>query len=82
MGKFLTVAGVEAEARQAPEPLSTNEVSDLTGRPTETLRYWRWRGEGPRWYRLGRAVVYDRADVLAWLAEQKATTGSAAAGVA
>ncbi|MGH3623704.1 MAG: helix-turn-helix transcriptional regulator [Sciscionella sp.] len=37
------------------------------------MRYWRWRnrGEGPRSYKLGRAVVYDRADVEAWLAEQK-----------
>lgn len=56
--------------------LTTAELSAWLKTPAETLRYWRWKGTGPRSYRLGSAVRYDRADVLAWLAEQKHATGS------
>lgn len=56
--------------------LRTADVSQLTGVASETLRYWRWRGEGPPWYKLGRAVVYDLEDVERWIAEQKMATGS------
>ncbi len=59
--------------------LGTQDLSALLGRPVETLRYWRWRGEGPRSYKLGRRVVYDLADVKAWIAEQKAATTRGAA---
>jgi len=52
--------------------LTLPEVAELTRRPVATLRYWRHRGEGPRSYKLGRAVVYDLADVLAWLDKQRA----------
>ena len=61
--------------------LTMPEVSTLTRRPIATLRYWRTRnrGEGPRSYKLGRAVVYDETDVLAWLDEQRAKDGEPAA---
>ena len=59
--------------------LRPKEVSDLTGIVEETLKYWRPRGKGPRWYKLGRSVVYDLADVEAWIEQQRQATGSAAA---
>ena len=52
--------------------LTLPEVAELTRRPVATLRYWRHRGEGPRSFKLGRAVVYDEADVLEWLDKQRA----------
>jgi predicted DNA-binding transcriptional regulator AlpA len=57
-----------------PEYMTTAEVSDLTRLPQETLRYYRHLGDkGPRSFKLGgRRVVYDRADVLAWIEEQQA----------
>lgn len=55
-------------------PLSTPKVSEMTGIPESTLRYWRQTGDGPRSWRLGRRAVYDQADVEAWLAAQKAAT--------
>lgn len=56
-------------------PLTTAEVSARLGVPSETLRYWRHIDKGPRCYRLGgKRVVYDTADVDAWVAEQKAAT--------
>ena len=52
------------------EYLSTADVSELTGIPVGTLRYWRHRsrGEGPVAFHLGRRVIYKRSDVEAWIA--------------
>lgn len=55
-------------------PLSTPEVSEMTGISESTLRYWRQTGDGPRSWKLGRRAVYDLADVEEWLAAQKAAT--------
>lgn len=55
-------------------PLSTPQVSAMTGISESTLRYWRQTGTGPRSYRLGRRAVYDAADVEAWITAQKEAT--------
>lgn len=55
--------------------LNTAEVSELTGVPVATLRYWRHIGTGPKSFKMGpRRIVYKRADVDTWLAKQYATT--------
>jgi predicted DNA-binding transcriptional regulator AlpA len=36
----------------------------------ETLRYWRWKGMGPKSFRLGSRVVYRETDVIMWIEEQ------------
>lgn len=63
------------------ELLGTRQVSELTGIPEETLRYWRFRGDtGPASFKLGpKRVVYDRAEVERWIESQRAasTTGAA-----
>jgi prophage regulatory protein len=56
----------------APRMLRIDETSELTTLPVSTLRYLRHLGEGPPAFRLGRRLVYDQADVLAWIAERKA----------
>ena len=38
----------------------------------ETLRYWRRKGTGPAWFRVGKHVQYRESDVLAYEAEQRA----------
>jgi len=38
------------------------------------LRYWRHVGKGPRSFKIGRRVLYARADVLAYIAERQSTT--------
>lgn len=56
--------------------MSTPEVSELTGVPETTLRWFRHQGTGPRWFKLGnRKVAYKRADVLAWIDDQYEMTG-------
>ena len=54
--------------------LKTKEVAEMLRVPDATLRYWRSRGLGPPSFRLRRAVVYDRADVDRWVADQRAET--------
>jgi len=53
------------------ELLTISEVADFLRVPVATLRYWRHLGTGPTSFRIGRAVRYIRADVLAWLREQR-----------
>ena len=50
--------------------LTTAEVAQITRSPVSTLRYWRHLGTGPHSFRLGRRVVYRRADVTEWLNQQ------------
>lgn len=62
--------------------LLMEDVAERTGKTLNTLRYWRYltsAGEptGPRSYKLGRRVVYDLADVEAWLSEQRAAAPAA-----
>lgn len=48
--------------------MSLPDLSEFLGVPLNTLYRWRYRGEGPKGYRVGRHVRYRRADVEAWLA--------------
>lgn len=58
-----------------PTRLGAKDAADYLGiRSTDTLRYWRYEGTGPRSYRLGRHTFYDIADLDEWTAEQKAKT--------
>lgn len=54
--------------------LRMEDVSEQTGVPINTLRYWRNRkqGEGPKSARLGRRVVYLQSDVDEWVKAQLA----------
>jgi predicted DNA-binding transcriptional regulator AlpA len=62
---------VEQEAeRRTPWLLTTKEVAEITRLAPETLRYWRWKGMGPKSFRLGSRVVYRESDVTAWIEEQ------------
>ncbi|GAS88887.1 helix-turn-helix transcriptional regulator [Mycolicibacterium brisbanense] len=54
--------------------LRTAQVSEQTGIPAPTLRWWRHRQEGPASFKLGRTVVYDADDLAAWIESQKART--------
>ena len=60
--------------------MSTPQVSEFTGIPAATLRYWRHADIGPASFTLGGApsrrgrVVYRRAEVERWIAEQEQAT--------
>lgn len=62
----------------APDLLTTDDVSSLLHVPPATLRQWRHQGRGPRSFKLGALVRYERADVLEWLRQQYDQTAKGA----
>lgn len=56
------------------EIISTIEVSQMTGLPKGTLRYFRSTNQGPASFTLGRRVVYRLSEVQRWIAEQEQAT--------
>lgn len=50
-----------------------DELSDETGIPLSTLRHWRRTGSGgPKSYRIGRRIAYDRDEVRRWVRSKRA----------
>jgi len=54
--------------------MTTAEVADVCRTSPETVRYWRYVDAGPRSFKVGRRVLYRRADVDEWLERQYADT--------
>jgi predicted DNA-binding transcriptional regulator AlpA len=50
--------------------LSNAEAASALGIAPNTLKYWRHKGRGPAFIKLGEAqqagVAYDEADIIAW----------------
>jgi hypothetical protein len=61
--------------------LSNEEAAALIGVTPGTLRFWRCKGKGPRFIKLGGAkqagVCYDPADIDAWKAARRFASNSA-----
>jgi excisionase family DNA binding protein len=55
---------------RADEFFDPQGLADYFGVPVRTVYAWRYRGEGPRAYRIGRHVRYRLSDVEAWLKQQ------------
>jgi hypothetical protein len=51
-----------AAAPSQPEFLSESALATQSGISRRTLQGWRARGTGPRWAKVGRRVLYPRAD--------------------
>ena len=55
-------------AAPADELLDQHEVAAILRVAIPTLQDWRWKGEGPRFVKLGKRVVrYRRADIEAFV---------------
>lgn len=67
MSPELADSVARANAR-APQYLTTAEVASVLRNSPETVRWWRHAGAGPAWFKVGRRVLYDRADVEAFIA--------------
>lgn len=48
--------------------LYTEEVAALSRKTPATIRWLKATGQGPKCGKLGRRVIYRRADVEAWIA--------------
>jgi predicted DNA-binding transcriptional regulator AlpA len=55
------------QIEELPEWSTRAELSQFTGISIQTLARWKVEGHGPRVTKLGGAVRYRKADVLAWL---------------
>lgn len=60
--------------------LSTTEAAEFLNLKPSTLRKWRVKGSGPRYFRTGRGpmsrAAYRRSDLDAWLAARAFTSTS------
>lgn len=50
--------------------LSPSELAGFLGVPIKTIYQWRYKGEGPRGYRVGRHIRFRWSDVRVWLDER------------
>lgn len=57
----------------------TREAAAFLGLAPKTLEFWRVRGTGPRYRKLGRVVVYDERDLEEFL-ERGARTSTSEPG--
>jgi hypothetical protein len=48
---------------------SVDDVSGFLGVPVATLHQWRYHGQGPASFRVGRHLRYDPAGVRQWLVD-------------
>jgi excisionase family DNA binding protein len=69
----------DSHSTEPADLLTIAEVAAITRAPISTVRYWRHMGTGPQSFRLGRRVVFRRADLDRWMAERE---NPAAAGEA
>ena len=56
--------------------LSVRDLAEYLRLPIGTLYAWRYRGQGPSGFRVGRHVRYRQSDVDGWIQQQLAGEGS------
>ena len=49
------------------EFIDESEVCKILGKSIFTLRNWRVKRYGPRYFKVGHNVRYRRSDILAWI---------------
>ncbi|MGY2075627.1 helix-turn-helix transcriptional regulator [Blastococcus sp. SYSU DS0828] len=54
------------------------EAAQVTGFAPGTLRQWRHHGRGPAFHRVGRTVLYDRAELHRFVMAGRVEMASAA----
>jgi predicted DNA-binding transcriptional regulator AlpA len=70
--------GRSERLRDVFQLLSPADLAALIGIDERTLAVWRSAHRGPDFVRLGRAIFYRRADVLAWVELNVTATDRAA----
>ena len=53
--------------------ITDHEGAALSGFKVQTLRNWRHKGIGPPYSKIGRAVRYDRAELISFIETRKVT---------
>ena len=52
------------------EYLTTAEAAELLRTPIGTMYQWRHRNEGPPAHRIGKRLLYNRDELIAWIGGQ------------
>ncbi|CAN5484861.1 hypothetical protein BH09ACT12_BH09ACT12_24000 [soil metagenome] len=60
--------------RNAEDLLTLAEVAEILRTPENTLRWWRQKGDGPEFFKIGRRLVTTVGDVRRFMREQRRTT--------
>jgi hypothetical protein len=50
--------------------LTVEELAEYLQRPVATIRFWRYKGTGPKGANVAGRVMYRESDVQRWVAEQ------------
>ena len=58
--------------------MTSKEAGTYLRTSDAVLQQWRYLGKGPKYYKLGRKVLYKRADLDAWVESQAVTPGASA----
>jgi hypothetical protein len=64
-------ATVPFPERNAEDLLTLSEVADILRTPVNTLRWWRQKGDGPEFFKIGRRLVTTVGDVRRFMREQR-----------
>jgi|GEM_PF-2747228 len=59
-----------------PKLLNQREVAKIIRKSTAWLERKRWSGGGIPYHKVGRHVLYDESDVIAWLEKQPYMTST------
>lgn len=51
--------------------LKPGEAATLLGVSKSTLRNWRNAKHGPKWFGIGHAIRYPKADLMEWIARRE-----------
>ena len=65
---------MSADTSALPARMNTATAAEYCGLAESTLRTWRHIHKGPTSYSLGTKVIYDRADLDAWLTSERAAS--------
>jgi hypothetical protein len=75
----MTISTVSIPDGRDDDFLTLTEVSAILRVPVNTLRWWRYRGDGPRFFKIGRHLVTTIGDLTSWIEDQKRGDGPDAA---
>lgn len=66
------------QSTQLDRRLNEQDAAEFLGVSTATLRRHRWLKTGPTYIKLNARVVYDEADLRAWLDAHRVQPGAVA----
>lgn len=61
----------ENHQKQQPVYLRRSQAVELTGLSESHYKKLAWEGKGPPMVKVGRVCLYDREQLLAWIASHK-----------